>query len=227
MFSRDRSNSRGPLENAVRLIILKTIQGLPQLSWYQIIQKRRAKGQQINNNARISNPILNLLSPKPASDLSLGIQPLEMARPVRAHIAGDMQPFSPLVARLIPGIVFRFLIGRWVMLHIGPEAGIEVLQRQKVLLPAHGRDIRRLLFRRRRLQLRRRLRRRPLVARDRLQVPVTRLGQSGAYCDLEPFIAGSESRYAGGGDAEEDFPRAPVPIGDTPPGRIVGLVLPV
>ena len=43
----------------------------------------------------------------------------------------------------------------------------------------------------------------------------------------DELVAGEQSWYAGGNDTEGDFPRAPVPIVDTPPCRIRIDVLPV
>ena len=137
---------------------------------------------------------------------------------------------------LLTGIICMRQIALRIPLNICPET----LQRQALTSAPRRRHG--LLARARPREQRRRFRRRPLLLlllrrrrrrgrrgahRGFYAVAAVQLGEAVTEAGYQPGVARPQGRDGGGGHAEEDFPAAPVPVRDTLPGGIGGLVLAV
>ena len=60
-----------------------------------------------------------------------------------------------------------------------------------------------------------------------LFLPTAEFREARAHRSFQPLITRSQCRNTSRGDAEEDLPGSPVPVGDTGPSRVAGLVLPI
>ena len=60
-----------------------------------------------------------------------------------------------------------------------------------------------------------------------LFLPTAEFCEARAHRSFQPLVARSQCRNTSRGDAEEDFPGPPVPVRDTGPCRVAGLVLPI
>ena len=160
-----------------------------------------------------------------------------MSWAIRTQIPRYMQPRPPLIPFTIPRVMFPLftLIPPRIMVNVRSNTRVEVLQGQYILVLRNSRGSHRILrvilipSRPLRWIRGRRFRRSPLGDRliRGLFLPTAEFCKARAHRSFQPLISRSQCRNTSRGDAEEDFPGSPVPVGDTGPSRVAGLVLPV